>query len=85
MRRRAQHDVYVHVRCASADGRVGLVANDGWIMGGTEDPTPDSGYLSSVESLYLGEDSGYTFDALTTPEQFCPIVCNCRRAGPWFR
>ena len=55
---------------------VGLVSNDGWIMSGTGDPTPDSGYLSSVESLYLGEDSGYTFDALTTPEQFCPIVCN---------
>lgn len=49
---------------------VGLVSNDGWIMGGTGDPTPDSGYLSSVESLYLGEDSGYTFDALTTRSSF---------------
>jgi hypothetical protein len=54
-----------------------LVATDeGWIMGGTGDPTPDSGYLSEVESLYLSQDSGYTFDPLTTPEQFCPIVCN---------
>jgi len=53
-----------------------LIADEGWIMGGTDNPTPDSAYLSEVESLYLGQDSGYTFDPLTTPEQFCPIVCN---------
>jgi hypothetical protein len=53
-----------------------LATNVGLIMGGTGDPTPDSGYLSEVESLYLSQDKGYTFDALTTPEQFCPIVCN---------
>jgi PE-PPE domain len=53
-----------------------LLADDGWIMGGTDDPTPDSDYLNSVESLYLTQDSAYTFDPLTTPEQFCPIVCN---------
>ncbi len=53
-----------------------LLADEGWIMGGTGDPTPDQDYLNSVESLYLGQDSGYTFDALTTPEQFCPIVCS---------
>ena len=53
-----------------------LLADDGWIMGGTSDPTPDSDYLNSVESLYLTQDSAYTFDALTTPEQFCPIVCS---------
>jgi hypothetical protein len=53
-----------------------LLADDGWIMGGTGDPTPDGAYLSEVESLYLGQDSGYTFDPLTTPEQFCPIVCS---------
>ena len=52
-----------------------LLADEGWIMGGTGDPTPDSAYLSEVESLYLTQDSGYTFDALTTPEQFCPIEC----------
>ena len=28
---------------------VGLVANDGWIMGGTGNPLPDPGYLTSVE------------------------------------
>jgi hypothetical protein len=53
-----------------------LSGDEGWIMGGTDNPTPDSGYLSEVESLYLGQDSAYTFDPLTTPEQFCPIVCN---------
>ncbi|HXY66158.1 MAG TPA: PE-PPE domain-containing protein [Mycobacterium sp.] len=54
-----------------------LLASDvGLIMGGTGDPTPDSGYLSEVESLYLSQDSGYQFDALPTPEQFCPITCN---------
>ncbi|HEY2448607.1 MAG TPA: PE-PPE domain-containing protein, partial [Mycobacterium sp.] len=53
-----------------------LLANEGWIMSGTGVPTPDSGFLSSVESLYLGQDSVYTFDPLTTPEQFCPFVCN---------
>jgi PE-PPE domain len=55
---------------------VGLVANDvGFIMGGTGNPIPDSSYLDSVESLYLSQFSGYNFEALETPEQFCPIVC----------
>jgi hypothetical protein len=62
------------VKAIIAEAR--LLADEGWIMGGTADPTPGSGYLSEVESLYLGQDSGYTFDALTTPEQFCPIVCD---------
>ncbi len=52
-----------------------LLADEGWIMSGTDVPTPDNGFLSSVESLYLSQDSAYTFDPLTTPEQFCPIVC----------
>jgi PE-PPE domain-containing protein len=52
------------------------LANEGWIMGGTGSPTPDSGYLNEVESLYLSQDKGYSFDVLTTPEQFCPIVCS---------
>src|ERR1700744_3549238 len=45
---------------------VGLVSNDGWIMGGTGNPLPDSDYVNSVESLYLSQylppnnDSGYT-------------------------
>jgi PE-PPE domain-containing protein len=53
---------------------VGLVANDGWIMGGTGNPLPDSNYLSSVEQLYL--PSGYNYLPLETPEQFCPIICS---------
>jgi hypothetical protein len=57
-----------------------LLADEGFIMSGTGDPTPDSGYLSSVESLYLSRDlpsfNDYSFQALTTPEQFCPIICN---------
>jgi hypothetical protein len=55
---------------------VGLVSNDGWIMGGTGNPIPDSNYLSSVEGLYLSQFSGYNFQGLATPEQFCPIVCS---------
>jgi hypothetical protein len=59
---------------------VGLVSNDGWIMGGTGNPIPDPDYVNSVESLYLSQylpannDFGYL--GLETPEQFCPIVCN---------
>lgn len=62
------------VRSLIAD--VGLVDNIGWIMGGTGNPIPDSDYLSSVQSLYLGGFAGYTFQGLETPEQFCPIICN---------
>ncbi len=64
------------VRALMAD--VALVNGEdlGWIMGGTDNPIPDPGYLSSVEGLYLGQYSGYTFDGLETPEQFCPIICN---------
>src|SRR6516225_1910836 len=57
-----------------------LLADEGFIMGGTGDPTPDGGYLSLVESLYLSQDlpsfNDYSFQVVTTPEQFCPIVCN---------
>ncbi|MBV8293221.1 MAG: PE-PPE domain-containing protein [Mycobacterium sp.] len=62
------------VKAIIAEAR--LLTDEGWIMSGTGDPTPDSGFLNSVESLYLSQDSGFTFDPLTTPEQFCPIVCN---------
>jgi PE-PPE domain len=59
---------------------VGLVSNDGFIMGGTGNPVPDSNYLSSVESLYLSQylppNNDFSYSGLTTPEQFCPIVCN---------
>jgi hypothetical protein len=53
---------------------VSLIAGDGFIMGGTGNPTPDAGYLSSVEQLYL--PGGYDYAPLTTPEQFCPIICS---------
>jgi hypothetical protein len=53
-----------------------LLANEGWIMSGTGVPTPDQNFLNSVESLYLSQDSGFSFQGLTTPEQFCPIICN---------
>jgi hypothetical protein len=43
-------------------------------MGGTGTPTPDAEYLSSVEQLYL--PGGYDYQALTTPEQFCPVECS---------
>ncbi|HME77301.1 MAG TPA: PE-PPE domain-containing protein [Mycobacterium sp.] len=62
------------VKALIAEAR--LLADEGWIMSGTGVPTPDNGFLSSVESLYLSQDSAYTFDPLTTPEQFCPFVCN---------
>jgi hypothetical protein len=59
---------------------VGLVSNDGFIMGGTGNPVPDSNYLSSVESLYLSQylppNNDFSYSGLITPEQFCPIVCN---------
>jgi len=52
-----------------------LLANEGWIMSGTGVPTPDQDYINDVESLYLTPFSSYSFQGLTTPEQFCPIVC----------
>jgi hypothetical protein len=55
---------------------VALLADDGWIMGGTGNPIPDQDYLNSVESLYLSQFSGYNFSGLEMPEQFCPIICN---------
>jgi hypothetical protein len=56
---------------------VGLVANDGWIMGGTGNPIPDSDYLNDVEGLYLSQlPLTYDYKSLETPEQFCPIVCS---------
>ena len=59
---------------------VGLVSDDGWIMGGTANPVPDTDYVNSVESLYLSQylppNNGFSYVGLETPEQFCPIVCN---------
>src|ERR1700722_11397112 len=61
------------VKAIIAEAR--LLANDGWIMSGTGVPTPDQDYLNSVEALYLPPFSSYSFEPLTTPEQFCPIIC----------
>ena len=59
---------------------VGLVSNDGFIMGGTGNPIPDQDYLNSVESLYLSQYlppvNDYSYSGLETSEQFCPIVCD---------
>jgi hypothetical protein len=59
---------------------VGLVANDGWIIGGTGNPVPDTDYVNSAESPYLSQylppNNDYSYSGLETPEQFCPIVCN---------
>jgi hypothetical protein len=72
----------------SLAAEVSLVAGEdlGWIMGGTGNPLPDPGYIDDVRGLYLQPDNplfagqptfdGYTYSGLTTPEQFCPIICN---------
>ena len=52
-----------------------LLANEGWILSGTEVPGPPQDYINEVEALYLTQFTGYTFQGLTTPEQFCPIIC----------
>lgn len=63
-----------------------LLADDdlGWIMTGTGTPVPPESYLSQIEQLFLPSSplfagqptfDGYTFEGLTTPEQFCPFVC----------
>jgi PE-PPE domain len=73
------------VKAIIAEAR--LLTNEGWIMGGTGNPDPTVGpYISEVESLYLqpspplfpGQPTfdTYTFQGVTTPEQFCPITCN---------
>ena len=56
---------------------VGLIANDGFIMGGTGNPIPDPNYLTSVENLYLNQlPPTYNYVPRETPEQFCPIECS---------
>jgi hypothetical protein len=54
---------------------VSLIAGEGWIMGGTGNPIPDGAYIDSVKDLYLNDGAGYNYVGLTTPEQFCPIIC----------
>jgi len=70
------------VKAIIAEAR--LLADEGWIMSGTDNPVPDQDYLNSVESLYLSQDSANSFQGLTTPEQFCPIVCNASEADLGF-
>ncbi len=54
MRRGAGREpVFTPSAVRSLMAEVGLLANDGLIMGGTGNPVPDQDYLSSVESLYL--------------------------------
>src|SRR5271170_3982786 len=60
------------VRALKAE--VALLSGDGWILGGTGNPVPDPTYIGQVEGLYLSQFSGYDFQGLETPEQFCPIV-----------
>ncbi len=88
VRARSMSAVLIAAACATAVGmtpafqsgvrammaEVGLVAGEGFIMGGTGNPTPDADYISDVEQYYL--PSGYDYHPLTTPEQFCPIICS---------
>lgn len=65
---------------------IALLADDGWIMGGTGNPLPTQSYLDQVLGLYLQPSTpafggqptfpGVTFTGVTTPEQFCPFVCS---------
>lgn len=64
-----------------------LLADEGWIMTGTgqADPTVGGIYMDIVRDFYLQPATpwfagqpvfpGYTFEGLTTPNQFCPFVC----------
>ena len=80
MRRRAEHDGYVHVRCASADGRgrSGLQRR----LDHGRHRKPDTGLeLPQQRRIALPEpvlppSNDFSFSGLETPEQFCPIVCN---------
>ena len=55
-----EHDAAYPSGVRALMAEVGLVANDGLIMGGTGNPRPDSAYLSSVESLYLSQRRWHT-------------------------
>jgi hypothetical protein len=91
VRARSMSAVMLAAACATAVGmtpafqsglralaaEISLVAGEGFIMGGTGNPTPDAGYLGNVEQLYLSDLPGtYNYIPLTTPEQFCPIECS---------
>ncbi|OSC33261.1 hypothetical protein B8W67_11630 [Mycolicibacillus koreensis] len=54
---------------------VALLSDDevGWIMGGTGFALPGQDYVDLINQNYFG---GAGFLGLSTPEQFCPIVCS---------
>ena len=63
-----------------------LLADEGWIMGGTGVPDPTAGgYINQILANFLQPSAphfpgqptfpGYDFQGLVTPEQFCPFVC----------
>jgi len=63
-----------------------LLAGEAWIMTGTGQADPTIGsymdvvrdfYLQPVTPWFTGQTTyaGYALNGLTTPEQFCPIVC----------
>ncbi|WP_233428607.1 PE-PPE domain-containing protein [Mycolicibacter heraklionensis] len=65
---------------------VALLAGQAWIMSGTGQADPTVGiymdlvrdfYLQPVTPWFAGQATyaGYALNGLTTPEQFCPIVC----------
>lgn len=74
----------IGVRTLLAEAKL-LASDFGYIMGGTENPMPNPGYITDVEDLYLqptaplfpGQPTfaDYHFTGLPTPEQFCPIIC----------
>ncbi|HTM84099.1 MAG TPA: PE-PPE domain-containing protein, partial [Mycobacterium sp.] len=66
-----------------ADGDSAVPDGLGWIMGGTGNPLPDDIYLGLIENSYLNSQfPGYSFGGLSTPEQFCPVVCLPPLDGP---
>lgn len=65
---------------------IALLAGEGWIMTGTGQADPTVGnYMDVVREFYLQPASpwfsgqtvfpDFTFDGVTIPNQFCPIVC----------
>lgn len=79
--RQAVAQIETELRLLSGGG-----AGEGWVMGGTaiSDPSANA-YFGNVVSHYLQPSSplfanqptfaGVNFHSLTTPEQFCPIIC----------
>ena len=70
-----------------------LLADDGFIQGGTGNPLPDPAYVADVISRYLQPSSplfdgqttfgGFDFTGVTSPQEFCPITA-CPAGGLTF-